>query len=548
MKNRILLVAALLVASVAQVLACTNFIVGKGASKDGSVIVSYSADSYGMFGELYHFPAAKHQKGDMRKIYDWDSGKFLGEIKEASETYNVIGNMNEFQVTIGETTFGGREELSDPHGIMDYGSLIYVALQRSRTAKEAIKVMTDLVKEYGYYSSGESFSIADPNEAWIMEMIGKGPGVKGAVWVAVRIPDDCIAAHANQARIHQFPLNDKDNCIYSPDVISFAREKGYFNGLNKDFSFADAYCPLDFGGLRACEARVWSFYNMFCSGMGEMYLPYIQGKSKEPMPLYAKPDKKISVRDIQWAMRDHYEGTALDITNDVGATAYKMPYRLSPLTFEVNGQKYFNERPISTQQSAFAFVAQMRANLPDAIGGVLWFGTDDANMMPFTPVYCCATRQPKCYSGAIADCVTFSWESAFWVYNWVADMIRPRYNLMIDDMRAVQNKLEDTYADAQSGIESVAKSMFDKDPSKAIAFLTNYTEMTAQCAVDEWKKLGEYLIVKYTDGVVKKTNADGSIMRPEHEHGHGAPLVRPGYPKEFLEEIVKATGDRYKVY
>ena len=548
MKNRILLVAALLVASVAQVLACTNFIVGKGASKDGSVIVSYSADSYGMFGELYHFPAAKHQKGDMRKIYDWDSGKFLGEIKEASETYNVIGNMNEFQVTIGETTFGGREELSDPHGIMDYGSLIYVALQRSRTAKEAIKVMTDLVKEYGYYSSGESFSIADPNEAWIMEMIGKGPGVKGAVWVAVRIPDDCIAAHANQARIYQFPLNDKDNCIYSPDVISFAREKGYFNGLNKDFSFADAYCPLDFGGLRACEARVWSFYNMFCPGMGEMYLPYIQGKSKEPMPLYAKPDKKISVRDIQWAMRDHYEGTALDITNDVGATAYKMPYRLSPLTFEVNGQKYFNERPISTQQSAFAFVAQMRANLPDAIGGVLWFGTDDANMMAFTPVYCCATRQPKCYSGEIADCVTFSWESAFWVYNWVADMIRPRYNLMIDDMRAVQNKLEDTYADAQQGIESVAKSMFDKDPSKAIAFLTNYTEMTAQCAVDEWKKLGEYLIVKYTDGVVKKTNADGSIMRPQYEHGHGAPLVRPGYPKEFLEEIVKATGDRYKVY
>ena len=431
---------------------------------------------------------------------------------------------------------------------MDYGSLIYVALQRSRTAKEAIKVMTDLVKEYGYYSSGESFSIADPNEAWIMEMIGKGPGVKGAVWVAVRIPDDCIAAHANQSRIHQFPLNDKDNCIYSPDVISFAREKGYFNGLNKDFSFADAYCPLDFGGLRACEARVWSFYNMFCSGMGEMYLPYIQGKSKEPMPLYAKPDKKISVRDIQWAMRDHYEGTALDITNDVGATAYKMPYRLSPLTFEVDGQKYFNERPISTQQSAFAFVAQMRANLPDAVGGVLWFGTDDANMMAFTPVYCCATRQPKCYSGEIADCVTFSWESAFWIYNWVADMIRPRYNLMINDMRAVQNKLEDTYADAQQGIESVAKKMFEKDPAKAVAFLTNYTEMTAQCAVDEWKKLGEYLIVKYTDGVVKKTNADGSIMRPQYEHGHGAPLVRPGYPKEFLEEIVKATGDRYKVY
>ena len=548
MKNRILLVATLWIASLVQGIACTNFIVGKGASKDGSVIVSYSADSYGMFGELYHFQAAKHEKGAMRKIYEWDSGKFLGEIKEAQETYNVVGNMNEFQVTIGETTFGGREELSDPSGIMDYGSLIYVALQRSRTAKEAIKVMTELVKEYGYYSSGESFSIADPNEAWIMEMIGKGPGVKGAVWVAVRIPDDCIAAHANQARIRQFPLNDKDNCVYSPDVISFAREKGYFEGLNKDFSFADAYCPLDFSGLRACESRVWSFYNMFCEGMGEKYLPYIEGKSKEPMPLYVKPTNKVSVHDIQRAMRDHYEGTPLDITNDVGATAFKMPYRLSPLTFEMDGQKYFNERPISTQQSAFTFVAQMRSTLPDAIGGVLWFGTDDANMMVFTPVYCCATRKPVCYSGDVADCVTFSWESAFWIYNWVADMVRPRYSLMIDDLRAVQNNLEGTYAEAQAGIESSALAMYEKDPKKAVEFLTNYTEMTAQCAVDSWKRLGEYLIVKYNDGVVKKTNPDGSIKRPEHEHGHNAPLVRPGYPKEFLKEIVKATGDRYKVY
>ena len=542
MKNKLFLAVALLVAGVMQSWACTNLIVGKGASKDGSVIVSYSADSYGMFGQLYHYPAAKHEKGAMRKIYEWDSGKFLGEIKEAEQTYNVVGNMNEFQVTIGETTFGGRHEL------VDNGSLIYVALQRSRTAKEAIKVMTDLVKEYGYYSGGESFSIADPNEVWIMEMIGKGEGVKGAVWVAVRIPDDCIAAHANQSRIHQFPLDDKENCIYSPDVISFAREKGYFDGLNKDFSFANAYCPLDFGGLRACDARVWSFFNMFNKEAGQKYLPYIEGKTKEPMPLYIKPDKKLSVRDIQWAMRDHYEGTPLDITNDLGATAYKMPYRLSPLTFEVDGQQYFNERPISTQQSAFTFVSQMRSNLPDAVGGVLWFGTDDANMMVFTPVYCCATRKPVCYSGEIADCVTFSWDSAFWIYNWVADMIRPRYSLMIDDMRAVQNKLEDTYADAQAGIESAALAMYEKDPAKAKEFLTNYTDMTAQCAVDAWKKLGEYIIVKYTDGVVKKTNADGSIMRPKYEHGHNAPLVRPGYPKEFLEEIVKATGNRYKVY
>ena len=545
MKRRIVLGIALLAVAAVKSLACTNFIVGKGASKDGSVIVSYSADSYGMFGELYHYPAAMHEKGAMRAIYEWDSGKYLGEIKEARQTYNVIGNMNEFQVTIGETTFGGREELEDSTGIMDYGSLIYVALQRSRTAKEAIKVMTDLVKEYGYYSSGESFSIADPNEAWIMEMIGKGPGVKGAVWVAVRIPDDCIAAHANQSRIHQFPLDDKENCLYSPDVISFAREKGYFDGLNKDFSFADAYCPLDFGGLRACEARVWSFYNMFNKTIGDTFLPYIQGKSKEPMPLYIKPTAKVSVRDIQKAMRDHYEGTPLDITNDMGATAFKMPYRLSPLTFQVDGQKYFNERPISTQQSAFTFVAQMRSNLPDAVGGVLWFGTDDANMTVFAPVYCCTDRLPECYKSTTADCVTFSWDSAFWIYNWVADMIRPRYSLMIDDMRAVQNQLEDTYEDAQAGIEQAAVALLEKDAAKGKEFLTNYTCMTAQAAVDSWKKLGEFLIVKYNDGVVKKVNPDGSFKRSETGT---AVLVRPGYPQEFLNELVKATGERYKVY
>ena len=545
MKKKIGLGLALLVATAIEGLACTNFIVGKAASKDGSVMVSYSADSYGMFGELYHYPAAVHPKGAMRAIHEWDTGKYLGQIKEAQQTYNVIGNMNEYQVTIGETTFGGREELVDTTGIMDYGSLIYVTLQRSRTAKEAIKVMTDLVKEYGYYSSGESFSIADPNEAWILEMIGKGPGVKGAVWVAVRIPDDCIAAHANQSRIHQFPLDDKDNCIYSPDVISFAREKGYFDGLNKDFSFADAYCPLDFGGLRACEARVWSFYNMFNKSVGTAYLPYIQGKSNEPMPLYIKPTNKVSVRDIQQAMRDHYENTPLDITNDMGATAFQMPYRLSPLTFEVDGQKYFNERPISTQQSAFTFVAQMRSTMPDAVGGVLWFGTDDANMTVFAPVYCCTNRLPACYTSDVADCVTFSWDSAFWIYNWVADMIRPRYSLMIGDMRKLQNQLEDTYEAAQAGIEQAAIAMLEQDEAKGKEFLTNYTCMTAQAAVDSWKKLGEYLIVKYNDGVVKKTDKDGKLMRTADGN---AIVVRPGYPKEFLKELVKATGDRYKVY
>ena len=541
--KRLLLAVLLLTAYMANGWACTNFIVGKKASADGSVIVSYSADSYGMFGYLCHFPAAQHAPGIMRDIYDWDSGKYLGKIKEAKQTYNVIGNMNEFQVTIGETTFGGRPELVDSTGIMDYGSLIYVALQRSRTAKEAIKVMTDLVKEYGYYSSGESFSIADPNEAWIMEMIGKGPGVKGAVWVAVRIPDDCIAAHANQSRIHKFDMNDKENCLYSPDVISFAREKGYFSGVNKDFSFADAYCPLDFSGLRFCEARVWSFYNMFSKSTGQSYLSYIQGDSKEPMPLYVKPDNKVSVRDIQHAMRDHYEGTALDITKDMGAGCFQMPYRLSPLTFNVDGQEYFNERPISTQQSAFVFVSQMRSTLPDAIGGVLWFGLDDANMTVFTPVYCNTDKVPYPYQQKNGDCVTFSWDSAFWIYNWVADMIRPRYNLMVEDMRTVQNTLEDTYAQSQEGIESAALKLYQQNPAKAKEYLTNYTHMTAQTAVDSWKKLGEFLIVRYNDGAVKRMQ-NGQLQRPKTGN---TPLDRPGYSKEFLQELVKATGERYKM-
>lgn len=339
-------------------------------------------------------------------------------------------------------------------------------------------------------------------------------------------------------------MNDKENCLYAPDVISFAREKGYFSGNNKDFSFADAYCPLDFSGLRFCEARVWSFYNMFSKATGQSYLSYIQGESKEPMPLYVKPDQKISVRDIQHAMRDHYEGTPLDITKDMGAGCFEMPYRLSPLTFKVDGQEYFNERPISTQQSGFVFVSQMRSNLPDAIGGVLWFGLDDANMTVFTPVYCNTDKVPYPYQQGHGDCVTFSWDSAFWIYNWVADMIRPRYNLMVEDMRTVQNSLEDTYAQAQEGIESTALKLYQQDPAKAKEFLTNYTQMTAQTAVDSWKKLGEFLIVRYNDGAVKRMQ-NGQLQRPAT--GNTAPLDRPGYSKEFLQELVKSTGERYKM-
>ncbi len=544
MKKRFTLSVLFLATALANTFACTNLIVGKNASTDGSTIVSYSADSYGLFGELYHYPAGTHKKGMLIDIHEWDTGKYLGKIKQAPVTYNVIGNMNEFQLTIGETTFGGRPELTDTTGIIDYGSLIYLGLQRSRTAREAIKVMTGLVDEYGYYSSGESFTIADPNEIWILEMIGKGPGMHGAVWVAVRVPDDCISAHANQSRIHQFDMSDKNNCVYSSDVVSFAREKGYFNGVNKDFSFANAYAPLDFGALRYCEARVWSYFNMF-TDRGREFLPYIEGKSKQPMPLFLKPNRKISVQDVKNAMRDHYEGTPLDISKDFGAGPYHIPYRLSPLSFEVNGQKYFNERPISTQQTGFVFVAQMRASLPDAIGGVLWFGTDDANMTVFTPVYCCTDKVPVCYSRVDgADYITFSWNSAFWVFNWVANMVYPRYDLMIDDVRSTQTELEKTFNDMQEGVESEASKLYAKDPAKAKSFLTNYTNMTAQSTFDTWKHLGEFLLVKYADGVVRKMK-DGKFER--NAIGQPAGVVRPGYPKQFLEEYVKQTGDRYKM-
>ena len=543
--KRIYLTLCAITIAIAQSWACTNLIVGRHASTDGSTIVSYSADSYGLFGELYHYPAGTHAKGTMRPVHEWDTGKYLGEIPEARTTYNVIGNMNEHQLTITETTFGGREELVDTTGIIDYGSLIYIALQRSKSAREAIQVMTDLVQEYGYYSSGESFTIADPREVWVMEMIGKGVGVKGAVWVAVRIPDDCISAHANQARIHQFPLNDKENCLYSPDVISFAREKGYFNGLNKDFSFANAYAPLDFGARRYCEARVWSFYNMF-TDRGEEFLPYILGSTDKPMPLYVKAKKRISVQEIQQAMRDHYEGTPLDLSQDFGAGINHSPYRLSPLSFTVDGEESFNERPISTQQTGWVIVAQMREQLPNAIGGVLWFGCDDANMTVFTPVYCCTNVVPQCYSRVDgADYITFSWRSAFWIMNWVANMVYPRYDVMIGDVRATQQSLEGTLATAQKGIESAALELYEKNADEAKAFLTRYTNSAAQSTIDAWRTLGEYLVVKYSDGVVRRTDAQGRFQR--NDIGQPASPIRPGYPESFLKEYIKATGDRYKV-
>ena len=526
-----------------QVNACTGLLVGKKASTDGSTMISYSADSHVLFGELYHWPASNYPKNTKLDIYEWDTNKYLGKIDQVAHTYSVTGNMNEHQLAITESTWGGRPELADSTAVMDYGSLIYVTLQRAKTAREAIKVMTELVKEYGYYSEGESFSIADPNEIWIMEMIGKGPHNKGAVWVAVRIPDDCIAAHANQARIHQFPLDDKENCLYSPDVISFARERGYFNGLNKDFSFSEAYAPADFGALRGCEARVWSFYNRFKKGM-DTYLPYIYGKSKKPLPLYVKPDTLISVRQVQNMMRDHFEGTPFDMTQDIGAGPFKVPYRFRPMNFKVDSVTYVNERAIATQQTGFTLVAQMRSYLPDPIGGILWFGVDDANTCVYVPMYCGMTHIPECYRVGNGDMLTFSWTSAFWIHNWVANQAYARYNQMIGDIRKLQTQLEDKFERTQPTIEKAALALYKVNPKEAIDYLNHYSVNEAQSATSNWKQLGEYLLVKYLDGNVKKEK-DGKFERTPY--GGAVYPDFPGYSEEYYRQIAKETGDRLKV-
>lgn len=526
--------------------ACTSFLVGKNASADGSAFITYNADDYGMYGRLLYYPAGVHPKGTMRRIVDGDTNHYLGEIPEAERTYTVVGNINEFQVAITETTFGGRPELADTTGVIDYVSLMAIALQRSKTAREAIKVMTTLVNEYGYASEGESFSIADPNEIWILEMIGKGSSEKGAVWVAVRIPDDCIAAHANQSRIHRFDMKDKKNVLYSRDVISFARKKGYFSGKDSDFSFADAYAPADFSAIRFCETRVWSFYNKWVEGM-DKYLPAVDGKhigKAEPMPLYFRPKCKLSLHDVMMSNRDHYEGTPFDITKDAGAGMYEAPYRPTPLVWEHKGKKYFNERPISTQQTGFTVVAQMRSTLPDAIGGVLWFGNDDPNMIAYTPVYCNVDKVPDCYSGKTGDAVTFSWESAFWVCNWVANMTYPRYSQLFPALESVRNDLEKHYLSEQQAVEARALSLYEENKDKGIAFLTDYSTSCAQDMLSRWKTLGEYLIVKYNDQTVKPEK-DGKFLRTPD--GLGERPVRPGFNEQYKDIIIRETGDKYLI-
>ena len=575
MKRNLIFCSMLLAAAYAA--ACTNFIVGKKASADGSVFVTYNADSYGAFMPLYHYPAAKHEAGEMRKVYEWDTNKYLGEIPEAAETWNVIGNSNEWQVTIGETTFGGREEMADSTGIIDYGSLIYIALQRSKTAREALQVMTSLVAEYGYCSEGETFSVADKDEAWMLEMMGCGPDrtkEQGrTVWVAVRIPDDAIAAHANQSRITQFldgryvqvkmkdllnpkamakaernaqKLNAKSLVVFSDNVVSYARNMGWFEGKDADFSYNAAYAKPDFSGRRYCEARVWSFFNRFADDFSE-YVPYAAGieKDAKEMPLWIIPNKKVTLEDMRAAMRDHYEGTpfALDQKGDIGGGIFQMPYRPSPLSFKVDDVEYFNERPISTQQTAWSFISQMRSSLPREIGACFWFGNDDGNMVAYTPMYSCITRVPKCFSGEGADDVTFSMDNAFWVCNWVSNMVYPRYSMMFPSLKEVRDSLDASYAQLQPEIEAKALSM--ATPEERIACLTDYSCKKGDEMIARWQQLAFFLIVKYNDIVVKPTDDQGRFLR--NKYGGGAKVVRPGFPDAYARELLNQTGTKYLV-
>ena len=541
------LMAVAMLGSVSEAEACSNFIVGKKASVDGSVMCSYSADDYGMFQYLCHYPAAKHAKGEMRKIFDWDSNKYYGEIPEAAETYNVIGNINEWQVTIGETTYGGREEMVDSTGIMDYGSLIYVALQRSKTAREAIKVMTSLANTYGYNSGGETFTICDPNEAWIMEMMGKGAGSKGAVWVALRIPDDAICAHANQSRIGKFNMKDKKNVMYAKDVVSFARSKGWFKGKDADFSWKMAYAKPDFSGRRFCDARAWAMLNHFYDM--SPYLDWALGKNPDAqdMPLWVVPNKKVSVQDVENVMRDHYEGTPLSVADgsDIGGGIWEMPYRPTPLMYKVDGKQYFNERPVSTQQSGFVFVSQMRSWLPREIGGVFWFANDDANMAAFTPVYCSMTERPECYNTPGADAVHFSKKNAYWVCNMTSNMVYPRYSLMFPTLKEVRDSLDNSYFAAQAGVEKKAQELYAQNPQAAVKYLNDYSVEKAQQMLARWNQLFEFMVVKYNDMIIKPTDKNGTFKKTPY--GLGATPVRPGYPEKFAKQLVKQSGDKFLV-
>ena len=570
MKKQLIL-SAMLVAATTAAMACTNFIVGKKASADGSVFVTYNADSYGAFMPLYHYPAATHQPGEMRKIVEWDTNKPLGEIAEAPQTWNVIGNSNEWQVTIGETTFG----MADSTGIIDYGSLIYIALQRSKTAREALQVMTSLVAEYGYCSEGETFSVADKDEAWMLEMMGCGPDrskeAGRTVWVAVRIPDNAIAAHANQSRITKFLdgryvkvsmkdlLNPKAMAkaerslqktkaqslmVCSDNVVSYARTMGWFEGKYADFSYNAAYAKPDFSGRRYCEARVWSFFNRFADDFSE-YVPYAAGieQNAKEMPLWIIPNKLLTLQDLRDAMRDHYEGTPFALDSDIGGGIFQMPYRPSPLSYKIDDVEYFNERPISTQQTAWSFISQMRSSLPREIGACFWFGNDDGNMVAYTPMYSCMTRRPKCFSGEGADDVTFSMDNAYWVCNWVSNMVYPRYSMMFPTLKQVRDSLDASYDRQQPDVEKMALALNTHE--ERVKFLTSYSCEKGDEMIARWQRLAFFLIVKYNDIVEKPTDENGTFLRTPY--GGGKRVVRPGFPEAYSRHLINETGSKFLV-
>ena len=564
--------------------ACTNVIVTRGASADGSCLVSYAADSHWLYGELYFKPQADWATGSKLKVCDWDSGKYLGEIEQVQHTYKTIGNMNEHQLIIAETTFGGRHGLNNPDAIMDYGSLIYITLQRARTAREAIRLMDELTQKYGYYSEGESFSIADKEEAWIMEMVGKG-AEKGSVWVARRIPDGYISGHANQSRITTFPLDDPDNCLYSKDVISFARKMGWFDGKDEEFSFRDAYCPLDFGGLRGCEARVWSAFNILGKGKfayedgGSLvekdsydYVDYAMGHNPaNNMPLWIKPAGKVSVKDVADVMRDHYEGTPMDMTQDIGAGGNALPYRWRPMGFTYDGKEYTNERAIATQQTAFWFVGQSRGNYPDVLGGIIWFGTDDAATSYVTPIYTNSEIVPECFREGNGDMLTYSSTSSFWLNNRVANACYKMYNYMAPFVREHIDRFENsqisegvpqTDAKALELYNDIAEKEMKKQSRKnpgydpmtdtgdaflqVKQYLTSYSVSTADAIFSAWKKMEETLLVKFIDGNVKAQNEDGTFVHSPESESIPDGLTQPGYTEYWKEAVAHFHGDVVK--
>lgn len=562
--------------------ACTNVIVTKGASADGSCMVSYAADSHWLYGELYFKPQADWKVTDKLRVYDWDSGQYLGLIDQVEHTYKTVGNMNEHQLIIAETTFGGRHGLNDPNGIMDYGSLIYITLQRAKTAREAIKVMAELTNKYGYFSEGESFSIVDKNEAWIMEMVGKGTEKKGSVWVALRVPDGYISGHANQSRIATFPLNDPENCLYAEDVINFARSKGWFSGEDSEFSFRDAYCPADFGALRGCEARVWSAFNILSHGWftfeetkGNLvtkdaysYVDYAMGHNPDNrMPLWIKPAKKLTVKNVADVMRDHYEGTPMDMTTDIGAGGNALPYRWRPMDFEYEGKKYTNERAIATQQTGFWFVGQARGNYPDVIGGILWFGTDDAATSYVTPIYSNTEKVPECFRQGNGNLLSYSATSSFWINNRISNACYRMYNIMAPYVSERIDKFENEQMEKVRQNDVKALELFKKSmdsaekagKKKSLAYdvmadtgasfaavkrlLTSYSVKTAQDIFKQWQELEVTLTVKFIDGNVKAQNSDGSFKHTDFSAGIPDGLTQPGYTDTWKEAVVHFHGD-----